>query len=60
MFLGKADVDGKVRANQFHQPAGVMATACRQKGTSCNTGSPSGDRLVINWQLARVRPGRLG
>ena len=25
-------------------PAGVVATACRQKGTMRNTGSPSGDR----------------
>jgi hypothetical protein len=26
------------------RPAGVVATACRQKGTRSNTGSPSGDR----------------
>ena len=26
------------------RPAGVLATACRQKGTIRNTGSPSGDR----------------
>src|SRR5467141_881431 len=28
------------------RPAGVLATACRQKGTIRNTGSPSGDRSV--------------
>jgi hypothetical protein len=28
------------------RPAGVLATACRQKGTIRNTGSPSGDRGV--------------
>jgi hypothetical protein len=27
------------------RPAGVVATASRQKGSSSNTGSPSGDRL---------------
>ena len=26
------------------KPAGVLAMACRQKGTMRNTGSPSGDR----------------
>jgi hypothetical protein len=26
------------------RPAGVLATACKQKGTISNTGSPSGDR----------------
>src|ERR1700733_16270920 len=28
----------------YIEPAGVLATACRQKGTRSNTGSPRGDR----------------
>ena len=28
------------------RPAGVLATACRQKGIRRNTGSPSGDRSI--------------
>ena len=45
MFLGKADVDGKVRANQFHQTCRGNGDGMQAKGTGCNTGSPSGDRL---------------
>ena len=28
----------------FIEPAGVVATACKKKGTRRNTGNPSGDR----------------
>ena len=42
------------------KPAGVMATACRQKGTGATREAPAVIAVVINWQLARVRPGRLG
>ena len=45
MFLGKADVDGKVRANKFHQTCRGNGDGMQAKGTGCNTGSPSGDRL---------------
>jgi len=41
---GKAEVDGKDERTVPTGPAGVLATACRQKGTRRNTGSPSGDR----------------
>ena len=40
-------------------PAGVVATACRQKVISCNTGSPSGgrsaDQLAARERQARLR-----
>jgi hypothetical protein len=41
-------------------PAGVLAMACMQGGARCNTGSPSGDRIWINRNLVRDRPGRMG
>ena len=44
MFLGKADVDGKVRANKFHQTCRGNGDGMQAKGTGCNTGSPSGGR----------------
>ena len=42
MILGKADVDGKVRANKFHQTCRGNGDGMYAKGTGCNTGSPSG------------------
>ena len=42
MFLGKADVDGKVRANKFHQTCRGNGDGMQAKGTGCNTGNPSG------------------
>ena len=47
MMLGKADVDGKVRANKFHQTCRGNGDGMQAKGTSCNTGSPSGGRSRI-------------
>jgi hypothetical protein len=45
VILGKADVDGKVRANKFHQTCRGNGDGMQAKGTGGNTGSPSGDRL---------------
>jgi hypothetical protein len=42
------------------RPAGVLATACRQKGPEATREAPAVITVVINWQLARARPGRLG
>src|SRR5882672_1505916 len=42
---GRSGGNGYERTNSM-RPAGVLATACRQKGTMRNTGSPSGDRGV--------------
>jgi hypothetical protein len=42
------------------KPAGVMATACRQKGPAATREAPAVIAVAINWQLARVRLGRLG
>jgi hypothetical protein len=41
---GKADVDGIVRANRFHQTCRGIGDGMQAKGTGSNTGSPSGDR----------------
>lgn len=44
MNRGKAEVDVNRSSEQGSiGPAGVLAMACRQMGTSRNTGSPSGD-----------------
>jgi hypothetical protein len=44
----------------FHQTCRGNGDGMQAKGTMRNTGSPSGDRVWINWQLARDRLGRLG
>ena len=41
METGKADADGTVRANRFIGPAGVMATACRQRGADATREAPA-------------------
>ena len=43
------------KKNNSIRPAGVLATACKQKGTISNTGSPSGDRRM-DQLAARERP----
>ena len=43
---GKADADGTVRANEFHQTCRGIGDGMQAKGTMRNTGSPSGDRGV--------------
>ena len=41
---GKAEADGIVRANKFHQTCRGIGDGMQAKGTMRNTGSPSGDR----------------
>ena len=60
MYSGEAAADGTVRANGAHQTCRGNGDGKYAKLTSSNTGSPSGDRRAINWQLVRVRPGRMG
>jgi hypothetical protein len=45
---------------RFIGPAGVMATACRQRGSDATREAPSVIAIRINGQLARDRPGRMG
>jgi hypothetical protein len=44
----------------FIEPAGVLATACRQKGPEATREAPAVIAVRINWQLARARLGRMG
>ncbi len=51
------------RANQApHEFAGAVVTACLQKETCGNTGSPIGwiGFCRANWRSARKEPGRMG
>ena len=41
-------------------PAGVVATACRQKGTRRNTGSPSSDRCMDQLAARERKAGLTG
>src|SRR5258708_35957402 len=43
---GKAEANGIVRANKFHQTCRGIGDGMQAKGTMRNTGSPSGDRSV--------------
>jgi hypothetical protein len=45
---------------RFIGPAGVMATACRQRGSDATREAPAVIAIRINGQLARDRPGRMG
>jgi len=38
---GKAAVDGRARANDSIDPAGVLATACRQRGPDATREAPA-------------------
>ena len=60
MNRGKAEVDGRGRANGPIGPAGVLAMACRHRGPDATREAPAVVAVGINWKLARVRPGRLG
>jgi hypothetical protein len=42
------------------RPAGVVATACRQRGVAATREALAVIASAVNWQLARVRPGRMG
>ena len=41
-------------------PTGVVATACRHRGSDATREAPAVIAVGINWQLARDRPGRMG
>src|ERR1017187_5292433 len=43
---GKADDDGRVRANSFRRPCRGNGDSMYTEGTRRNTGNPSGDRSV--------------
>ena len=56
--FGKAEANGMVRANKFHQTCRGIGDGMQAKGTIRNTGSPSGDCRTD--QLAtRERPAGL-
>ena len=42
------------------RPAGVLATACRQRESDGTREVPAVIAAWINWQLVRDRPGRVG
>jgi hypothetical protein len=44
MNTGKADGDGRARANRFHRPCRGIGDGMQAQETGCNTGGPSGDR----------------
>jgi len=50
----------RVRANQFHPTCRGNGDGMQAEETRRNTGNPSGDRSLINWQLVRDGPGRVG
>jgi len=59
--FGEAEDDGNVRANKFPSDLpGVVATACRQRGTRRNTGSPSGDRRMDQLAARERKAGLTG
>jgi hypothetical protein len=41
-------------------PAGVVATACRHRGSEATREAPAVIAVGINWQLAGARPDRMG
>ena len=42
------------------RPAGVVATACRQRGIAATREAPAVIVSAVNWHLVRGRLGRLG
>ena len=56
----RADADGTVRANEFHQTAGVVATASKQRGVAATREAPAVIASAINRHLVRGRLGRMG
>ena len=47
-------------SEQVHRSCRGIGDGMQATGTRRNTGSPSGDRRLINRQLVRARPGRVG
>ncbi len=60
MSRGKAEADKGIRAISPFRPAGVLATACRQRGPDATREAPAVIAVWINRNLVRDRPGRLG
>ncbi len=60
MLSGGPPLMGQYERTRSIRPAGVMATASRQSQPVATREAPAVIALAINWQLARVRPGRLG
>ena len=54
MLMGQYERTGSIR------PAGVLATACKQKGPEATREAPAVVAQATNWQLARARLGRIG
>ena len=57
---GKAEVDGIVRANKFHQTCRGSSDGMQAKWTIRNTGSPSGDRSVDQLATRERKAGLTG
>ena len=61
MSRGKADVDGTVRANRFHQTCRGIGDGMQAKGTrEAATGSPSGDRSLDQLATRESQAGPYG
>ena len=60
MSRGKADADGTVRANRFHQTCRGIGDGMQAKGPEATREAPAVVAEATNWQLARARPGRMG
>jgi len=59
-FVGRPKLVERYERTSSIRPAGVLATACRQKGTIRNTGSPSGDRCVDQLATRERQAGPFG
>jgi hypothetical protein len=59
-FVGMPKRMESYERTSFIRPAGVSATACRQRGPCATREVPAVIAVWINWQLARDRPGRVG
>src|SRR5260221_8624057 len=59
-FVGRPKLMESYERINSIRPAGVLATACRQRGPYATREVPAVIAVWINWQLVRERPGRLG
>ena len=60
MLSGGPPLMGQYERTSPIRPAGVMATACRQKEPAATREALVVVAVVTNWHLARVRPGHMG
>ena len=60
MYRGRPPSMGEYERTRSIDPAGVVATACRQRGPAATREAPAVIAGRLNRQLARDRPGRLG